>query len=299
MKKLLVILPFVLILCFMFESPDMHAMANFGAGKAQAQTKYTYEVYAIGYARIAEPISLSAVAVGADSNETLDLHFMFWFLKRSDGRNILIDVGYLEDSPKSLSYSLPIVDYIRPDLALLKVGRKATEIDDIIISHMHWDHVDGIDLFPQAHVWIQKKEYEHYTGAAWQSDEKPRGVDARDVVKIVKLNTSGRLSLIEGDGQEIIEGITVYTGARHSYSSQYVVVETEDNKIVLASDCLVAYGSMGRRTPDFLTFDAAADLVAQDRMRSLASRDELIVPGHDGKVFTRFPNPIEWVARIK
>jgi glyoxylase-like metal-dependent hydrolase (beta-lactamase superfamily II) len=263
------------------------------------QAAHTYGIYAIGYARVAEAIPLSSIAVGADPKEDLDLHFMYWLLKRSDGHNILIDVGYLEDSPKSLSYSLSVVDYIRPDLALLKVGLEATEIDDIIISHMHWDHVDVIDLFPHAHVWIQKKEYEYYTGVAWQSDNTPRGVDARDVVKFVKLNTSGRLSLIDGDGQEIIEGITVYTGGRHSYASQFIGVETGDETVVLASDSLLAYGSMGYTVPDFLTFDSEADAKAQQRMRMIASADKWIIPGHDGEVFARFPNPKAWIARIR
>lgn len=299
MKKLLTILSLVLILYFMVSCQDKAPLEDFDVEGAQVLAKHAYEVYAISYARIAEPISLSTVVVGADSNEKLDAHFMFWLLKRSDGHNVLVDVGYLEDSPSALNYMFPVVDYIRPDRALAKLGLEANEIGDVIITHMHWDHVDAIDLFPQAHVWIQKEEYEYYTGDAWQPDGNSSAVDARDVIKLVNLNVSGRLSLINGDGIEIIEGITVYIGGRHSHASQYVVVATDGEKVVLASDNLIAYGSMGRRTPDFLTFDAEANLVAQDRMRSLASRDGLIVPGHDGEVFTRFPNPIKWIARIK
>ena len=28
---------------------------------------------------------------------------------------------------------------------------------------MHWDHADGVDLFPKARVWIQKDEFTYYT----------------------------------------------------------------------------------------------------------------------------------------
>ena len=39
---------------------------------------------------------------------------------------------------------------------------------------MHWDHAGGIDLFPDARIWIQKDEYDYYTSDAWQSRTHPR-----------------------------------------------------------------------------------------------------------------------------
>lgn len=30
--------------------------------------------------------------------------------------------------------------------------------------------MDGVDLFPKAHVWIQKEDYNYFVGAAWQKD---------------------------------------------------------------------------------------------------------------------------------
>ena len=46
------------------------------------------------------------------------------------------------------------------------LGIAPEKVTDIIITHSHWDHADGADLFPNATVWIQKEEYEHYVGAA-------------------------------------------------------------------------------------------------------------------------------------
>ena len=46
------------------------------------------------------------------------------------------------------------------------VGRQ--DVTEVIISHAHWDHLDGADLFPKATVYIQKDEYQYYTGEAWQ-----------------------------------------------------------------------------------------------------------------------------------
>jgi hypothetical protein len=46
------------------------------------------------------------------------------------------------------------------------------------------------------------------------------------------------------------------------------------------------------------TLDAASNLKAQDRIRSLATRPELIVPGHDPAVFERFTRVADGIVRI-
>src|SRR5258708_18757977 len=64
---------------------------------------------------------------------------------------------------------LKITDYLRPDEAVRQAGVKPEEVTDVVISHAHWDHMGGIDLFPKATVWIQKDEFRYYTGEAWQA----------------------------------------------------------------------------------------------------------------------------------
>ncbi|MGD2120946.1 MAG: N-acyl homoserine lactonase family protein [Gemmatimonadota bacterium] len=259
----------------------------------------SYEIYAISYGRAAESIPLSSVAVGADPTQTLTINCMIWFLRSPDGRNILIDTGFLRDSPHFQTYPIPIIDYLRPDSALARLGVQAQDVTDIILTHVHWDHADGLRLFPNARVWIQRAEYEYYTGVAWQAEEVPSGIDARDIIQLVETNTQGRLSFIEGDAQEIYPGIRAYTGPKHTYSSQYLGIETGDETVVLASDNLVAYGAFGLRFPPSLSLDPTADPIAHHRMRGIASSIDLIIPGHDTAVFDRFPNPVEWVARIR
>jgi glyoxylase-like metal-dependent hydrolase (beta-lactamase superfamily II) len=264
-----------------------------------SQTVPAYEVYAVSYGRAEESIPLSSVAVGADPSQILQINCMFWFLKGSDGRNILVDTGFLRDSPHFLSYPLTIIDYVRPDSALARLGIQPEDVTDIVLTHLHWDHADGISLFPIANVWIQRAEFEYYTGDARQVEEEPSGVDARDIIQLVEVNTQGRLRFIEGDGQKIYEGITAYTGPKHTYSSQYLGVKTGGETVVLASDNLVAYEAYGFPFPSSLSLDPPADLLAHQRMRTIASSIDLIIPGHDTAVFDRFPNPFEWVARIR
>jgi len=188
---------------------------------------------------------------------------------------------------------------IKPSEALAKLSLSAADITDVIISHMHWDHADGVDLFPNAKVWIQKDEYAYYTGAAWQAGGQHGGIEPIDVLTIVKLNTEGKVNLVDGDGREIIPGVTVYTGGRHTFASQFVGVRTAGGTAVIASDNMYLYENLEKHAPIAQTFDAASNLKAQDRMRQIASSLDLIVPGHDPEVFRKYPKPGNGVARIQ
>ena len=56
---------------------------------------------------------------------------------------------------------------------------------------MHWDHADGVDLFPKAQVWIQKDEYAYYTRKARKPAAMRRDIAPDYVQALVKLNNQG------------------------------------------------------------------------------------------------------------
>ena len=263
------------------------------AHSTAAQTKTTYEVYALSYG-VYPNFPVSGLLAGADKSRKIDLQMMIW-LVRGGGRNILIDTGCYHDN---VVKGKGIQNLIKASEAVAKLGLKPQDITDVIITHMHWDHADGMDLFPNARVWIQKDEYAYYTGAAWQKDGKHGGIEPDDVLTLVKLNTAGKVNLVDGD-VEIIDGIKVYTGGRHTYASQYVSANTASGTIVIASDNMYLYENLEKHAPIAQTFDSDSNLKAQDRMKQIASRPELIVPGHDPSVFVRFPKPGNGVAKIE
>ena len=164
---------------------------------------------------------------------------------------------------------------------------------------MHWDHAGGIDLFPAARVWIQKDEYDYYAGDAWQSRTTHGGIDADDVVEIVKRNTQGKVSFVRGDDDTSLSGVTFGIGGKHTWASQFVGVQTRTHSVVLASDNMYLYENLDTHTPISQTLDAASNLRTQDRMKSIASEPRLLVPGHDPAVFTRFPRVSDRIVRIE
>ena len=263
------------------------------SSSAQSAPKPVYEVYAIRYA-ILPDFPVAGLVKGADRARKLDIAMMVWLVK-GNGRNILIDSGFYRDQ---FFKQWTVKDFIRPSDAVAQAGVKPEDVTDVIITHMHWDHADGIDLFPKARIWIQKDEYAYYTGEAWQQPRTHGGIDADDVLAVVKLNTQERVSLVNGDAQEIIPGITCYIGGKHTWQSQYVSVDSRAGKIVLASDNMYLYENLEKHVPIAATLDADSNLRAQDRMKQLAATPKLIVPGHDPAVFAKFPRISDRVARI-
>ena len=142
------------------------------SGFAVAQPKPQYEMYAIRYATIPD-FRVSALVAGADSARKLDIAMMVW-LVRGDGRNILVDSGFYREQ---FFRQWHVSDFVKLSEALKRVCLKPEDVTDVIITHLHWDHADGMDLFPHARFWIQKDELQYYAGEAWQSKRTHGGID--------------------------------------------------------------------------------------------------------------------------
>jgi glyoxylase-like metal-dependent hydrolase (beta-lactamase superfamily II) len=255
-----------------------------------------YDVYAVRFAGY-HGFPTAGLVLGADTARRQDIAFMVWVMKGPNRRTVLLDAGFYRPEVHR-DWSVP--DYERPTAAIAKLGLQPTDVTDIIISHIHWDHLDGADLFPKARIWIQREEYRHYVG----DDGMPRDpeIDTADAQMLWRLNRAGRVTLIDGDDRQIIPGITVYTGGRHTYASEYVGVATAAGTVVLASDNAYLYENLTAHRPItelFAKGDSTSNLAAQARMATIASGPRLIVPGHDPAIFVRFPTPGNGVARIQ
>jgi glyoxylase-like metal-dependent hydrolase (beta-lactamase superfamily II) len=263
------------------------------ASALPAATGPEYSIQAIRYASAEDEVA--GLVMGAPKGEKINIAMVVWLI-RGGGRNILFDSGYHRET--FLKY-FPSTEYIRPDEAVKLAGVQPEEITDVVISHAHWDHLGGIDLFPKAAVWIQKEEFRYYSVEAWQPGGNHGGIDPEDVQQLVKLNTEGRLRLVDGDNVEIFPGIRAYTGARHTYASQYIRVEGNP-AFVLASDNCYLYRNLveHKASATFSEADHAANIKNQTRMIELAGSVERVVPGHDALQFNKFPTQGR-VAKIK
>jgi len=246
-----------------------------------------YSIQALRYATI-PGFPVSGLVMGAPADQKIDIAMVIWLI-RGGGHNVLFDSGFHREK---WFKEFTVTEFLSPDELVKLAGVPPAQITDIVISHAHWDHLGGIDLFPKATVWIQKEEFRYYTGEAWQASGEHGGIDPQDVEELVKLNTQGRLRLVDGDNREILPGIRAPTGARHTYASEYLWVETADGKpFVLASDNCYLYRNLAERAASatFSDADHAANIAAQKRMVELAGSPDRVVPGHDPAQFQRYP----------
>jgi len=253
-----------------------------------------YSIRAIRYAT-SPGVLVSDLVVGGPKDRKVDIAMVVWLI-RGGGRTILFDSGFHRDT---FLKDFPMKEYLSPDEAVRSAGVPPEAVTDIVISHAHWDHMGGIDLFPKATVWIQREEYRYYTMDAWQAKGDHGGIDPEDVKELVRLNTEGRLRLVDGDSIEIFPGIRAYTGSRHTYASEYLGVEGTP-PFVLASDNAYFYLNLSAHlaSATFSDADHAANIAQQARMIRLAGSPDRVVPGHDMLQFEKFPTEGR-VATIK
>jgi len=265
----------------------------FGAGRQVETDKY--EVYAVRFATIAG-FRVAGLVAGADPSRRLDIAMMIWVLKGAGGRVVVVDSGFHRDQ---YFRQFSVRDYVKPSDAIAPLGVKLEDVTDLVITHMHWDHAGGVDLFPSARVWIQKDEFDYYTGEAWQGRNTHGGIDPDDVLEVVRRNIAGKVSFVRGDDDTSLPGITFGVGGKHTWQSQFVGVATAKGTVVLASDNMYLYENLDRHVPIAQTLDPASNLRAQDRMRGMAAEPQLVIPGHDPAVFDRFPRITDRIVRIQ
>jgi glyoxylase-like metal-dependent hydrolase (beta-lactamase superfamily II) len=241
-----------------------------------------YVVHAARFATLQKFPKRSLIA-GSPAADSLDLAMMIWVI-RGGGRTILVDAGFYRE--KFMRQWRP-ADYIRPSEVLSEIGLRPSDVTDVILSHIHWDHADGADLFANARIWVQKDEYEYYVSDS--GTVKQRAIDADVATMLHSLRKLGRVQLVDGDMLSIVPGITVYTGGKHTFASQYVGVHTRSGTVVIASDNAYLYENLEKRRPISQTLDSVSNLAAQARMLEIAGDPWRIVPGHDMQVLRKFP----------
>ncbi|HUH11890.1 MAG TPA: N-acyl homoserine lactonase family protein [Longimicrobiales bacterium] len=244
-----------------------------------------YAIHGVRYATI-RGFPVRGLIPSAPEGERIDIAMAVWVV-RGGGRTVLFDTGFHRPPWRE---RFAVADYLRPDSAIMLAGVQPGDVTDIVVSHAHWDHMGGLDLFPDATIWIQEDEYRYYTADAWREGGRSGGIDPADVLELVRRHTAGQVRLVSGDDVEILPGLRVFTGARHTYASQYLLVEGGP-PVVLASDNAYLWRNLeeGVAGATFDPADAGGNRAALARMLALAGTPERVVPGHDPAQFRRFP----------
>jgi glyoxylase-like metal-dependent hydrolase (beta-lactamase superfamily II) len=241
-----------------------------------------YEIYAVKYAHHARRASDNFI--GGDPHDgPMPLDYFVW-LVRGAGREIVVDTGFSRAMAAKRGR-----DHLRcPAAALGLIGVDAATVKDVIVTHLHYDHVGNFELFPEATLHLQEREMRYATGPYMCHGCFSGAFEAEDVVGMVRKVYAGRVCFHDGDA-EVFPGVSVHLIGGHTMGLQVVRVATRRGPIVLASDASHFYANMEQERPFPIVWSVAEMVDGYAKLRALAHSPEHIVPGHDPLVFEKYP----------
>ncbi|WP_209021058.1 N-acyl homoserine lactonase family protein [Allopusillimonas ginsengisoli] len=241
-----------------------------------------YEVYALKYAT--RSAQRSANFVGGDPHDgPMPLDYYVWVIRNRD-RLILVDTGFFQDMADKRHRSL----LRTPVQALELIGIQAADVNNIVITHMHNDHVGTFDAWPNARFHLQDAELDYATGRHMACAIHSRAYEPDHVAGLIRLAYKNRIVFHDGDG-EIADGISVHRVGGHTAGMQVVRVRTARGWVVLASDASHFYEHIQTRRSFSLVFHIGDMFQGYARLEALAQTTDHIIPGHDPLVMEKYP----------
>jgi glyoxylase-like metal-dependent hydrolase (beta-lactamase superfamily II) len=153
--------------------------------------------------------------------------------------------------------------------ALAKRGLGPRDIDGVVLSHSHWDHIQNIDVFDHAPIMIHPYERRYALKPHINDWATPAWTGA-----ILE-----RQQLVEvSEGDQLLQGVRVIDMPGHTPGGIGLAVETTNGLAVIAGDALHhgRVALLGENPLVFWDRKAAADTIAR-----AVDMADLIYPGHD------------------
>ena len=200
----------------------------------------TWDLYVIEYARSKEQPWVDLIS-GMHKDGVVDLPFSFMLAMQGD-KKVLIDTGFMQDEHSSgFSRKFGIPYWISPVRMLGEIGVKPEEITDIVITHAHFDHMGSIAQYPNANIFIQKSElmaWYEFIALPKRFGYMTAIIDPDNLRTALEASIEHRVTLIDGDKDNILSGIHARLGPGHTPGHQFVIIETARGRLVISGDCV-------------------------------------------------------------
>jgi glyoxylase-like metal-dependent hydrolase (beta-lactamase superfamily II) len=263
-----------------------------------------YSIWLIEYAYCStQPVSSLVYSKHNQGLRTIPFSFM---ILKGNNHVVAVDTGYFDEGyghELTLKFGVDKVKSI--DTALKEIGVDGAEVDTVILTHAHYDHMGGIKAFPNAHFFIQERELLEWIkvlALPRQYDFLSAAIDPNDIRNAIDLMAQKRLTLISGAVENLLPGISLVPAFdSHTYGLQLVVINNHDDQgeldpWVFTSDACYSFenfgGEDGTYFPVGFGVGNLTEMVkALDAIRRLSRNrlDRLIIP-HDQDMWKIYPS---------
>jgi len=226
------------------------------------------------------------------------------WLIHGEGRKILLDSGMADIDVISARMRIGGAGGGHASLtaALRNEGLAAQDIDTIILTHLHFDHADNLDLFPHACVVVQRSEL----AAAMDPVPSQRIYYWKSTLQnLIGRKRPAQLRVLDGN-TNLFPGLSLMLTPSHSEGMQVAIVNTAKGKVGLVSDLGDHYRYWFPDDPratdhpqrslagDFLTGNirTSSERDWQNAMRRVQESCDIVVPAHDFRIPQKLPD--EW-----
>ncbi len=242
-----------------------------------------YEILAIKYAERVNRIRGESFILADDHLSPHPMDYFVWVLRNAK-RTIVVDTGF--DAAEAQKRGRTVLR--SPAEALAEIGVDAAKVDDVIITHLHYDHAGTMADFPKAKFHLQAAEMAFATGPCMCEPHLRWPFTVGHVCEMVQNVYSGRVVFADGEA-EVAPGVTVHKIGGHSRGLQAVRVMTAVGPVVLASDAAHYYETFEQAKPFVIVVDMDDMLKGYKTIQKLAGDPKRVIPGHDPLVLKRYP----------
>ncbi len=243
-----------------------------------------YEVFALRYAH--REAKRADNFIGGDPHDgPMPMAYYIWVI-RGEGRVVVVDCGF--NAEVAARRGRTLLQTPAEVLAMLEIDPDI--VPDLVLTHLHYDHVGNLDLFPTARIHLQEPELHYAVGRHMKQPFLRAAFEVDDVVSLVRLNFEGRVCLHNGT-VALYPGITLCPAPGHSAGLQFVQVHTRRGMVVLASDASHFYENLESGRPFPIVVSTCDTIESYARVRAAAASPNHIIPGHDPLVMDRYPAP--------